>query len=266
MTPTYLHELGRELELHGIRGRTRRRILAEVGDHFAADPSAVEHFGSPSDLANEFAADLGTHTSRRAAVFAFAALAVAGAVYAAVFVSLSPQSIQSSTLTTAALIVAPQVAFVAGVLALARAFRARKRRLPTAELIVLHRRTGIALASGVVTMGALAVAAGSTPAYVATTAATILLAGAAVPLLAAARVRPQLAGPAGDVFDDLGVERLRTDPWRFARRVALGVGAAVWLAGIAQGDPIDGLLRGVFEGVACLAGFAALGRYLGLRR
>jgi hypothetical protein len=181
-------------------------------------------------------------------------------------VSLSPQSIQSSTLNTAALIIAPQVAFVAGVLALARALRSRNRTLTTVELTVLHRRTGTALAFGVVTMGALAVAAGSTLAYALIAVATILIVGAAAPLLAAVRVRPQLAGPAGDVFDDLGLERLRTDPWRFACLVAIAVGAAVWIAGIAQGDPIDGFLRGMLEAAACLAGFAALGRYLGLRR
>ena len=263
---TYLDDLARELTAHGIRGSRRARILAEFDDHLRTDPSAGERFGSPRDLANEFAADLGAQTSRRAAVFAFAALVVAGAVYAAVFVSLSPQSFQSSALTAVALIVAPQVALVAGLLALVRALRARNRALPSAELTVLRRRTGTALASGVVTMGALAYAASSTLVSAATGAATVLIVAAAVPLLAATRVRPQLAGPAGDVFDDLGVERLRTDPWRFARRVALAVGAAVWLAGIVQGDPIDGLLRGALEAAACLAGFAALGRYLGLRR
>jgi hypothetical protein len=238
---TYVDELSRELARRGVHGRSRRR----------------------SHLANEFAAELGTHASRRAAVAAFAALAIAGAVYAAVFVTLSPQSIQSSTLVTAVVVIAPQVAFVAGVLALARA---RRRSLATAELTVLHRRTGTALAFGAATMGALAAAAGSTTAYVAAAAATTLLAAAAAPLLASVRIRPQVAGSAGDVFDDLGIERLRTDPWRFARLVALGVGAAVALAGVVQGDPLDGLARGILEGAACLAGFAALGRYLGLRR
>ena len=263
---SYLDELSRELARHGVRGGARRRILAEVDDHLRSDPDAQQRFGAPADIANKFAAELGAHASRRAAVGAFAALAVAGAVYAALVVSLSPQSIQSSTLSTAALILAPQVAFVAGVLALARALRTRNRALATAELTVLHRRTGIALAFGAVTMAALASSAASAPAYVATAAATTLLATAAVPLLASTRFRPQLAGSAGDVFDDLGIQRLRRDPWRFARWVALGVGAAVWLAGIVQGDPLDGLLRGALEAAACLAGFAVLGRYLGLRR
>ena len=44
----------------------------------------------------------------------------------------------------------------AGALALVRALRRRGRAMPTAELRVLRRRTSVALASGVVTMGALA--------------------------------------------------------------------------------------------------------------
>jgi hypothetical protein len=263
---TYVDDLSHELSSHGVRGRHRRRILAEFDDHLRADPHAEERLGSPRDLANEFAADLAVQASRRSAVAAFAALAVAGAVYAAVLVSLAPQSIQSSTLTAAALVVAPQVAFVAGVLALVRAFRLRNGTGATAELTVVRRRTGTALAFGGVTMVALALATGSTLAYASIAVATVLLVAATVPLLAAARFRPQLAGTAEDVFDDLGFERLRMDPWRFACLVAGAVGAAVWLAGIAQGDPIDGLLRGALEAAACLAGFIALGRYLGLRR
>jgi hypothetical protein len=263
---SYVDELSRELARHGVRGAARRRILAEVDDHIRSEPESESRFGAPSDLANQFAAELGAHASRRAAVAAFAALAVAGAVYAGLFVSLAPQSVQSSALTAAALVIAPQVAFVAGVLALARAIRVRNRSLATAELTILHRRTAVALTFGAATMAALAVASASTTAYVSTAAATTLLAAAALPLLASTRYKPQLSAPAGDVFDDLGIERLRTDPWRFARRVAVAVGAAVWLAGIVQGDPLDGLLRGVLEAAACLAGFAALGRYLGLRR
>ena len=54
------------------------------------------------------------------------------------------------------------------------------------------------------------------------------------------------------MFDDLGLVRFRTEPWRFARRVAAGVGLVVWLAAAVQGDPLDGLLSGVAEGLACL--------------
>jgi hypothetical protein len=81
-------------------------------------------------------------------------------------------------------------------------------------------------------------------------------------------VRPSAPGEPDDVIADLGVlvpEPLRGDPWRFARAVAVLAGGLVWAAGIVLGDPIDGLFRGVVEAVACLGGFAVLGRYLGLR-
>jgi hypothetical protein len=75
-----------------------------------------------------------------------------------------------------------------------------------------------------------------------------------------------VAGDPGDVFDDLGLPGYRDDPWRFARRVAIGLGLVVFLVAVVQGDPLDGAVRGVGETIACLAGFAAFGRFLGLRR
>jgi len=278
---SYVDELARELSRRGVRGATRRRILSEVDDHLRSEPETEERFGSPAAIANEFAAELGSQASQRAAVVAFAALAVAGAVYAAAFVSQAFAGPPAETLSPAlgavalaAMVVAPQVAFVAGALALVRALRRRGRAMPTAELSVLRRRTLVALVSGLVTMGALALyghefafsLAGwwTTATYVSAGAGALLLVGASVQAAHAARFKPELAGSAGDVFDDLGLAG--GDPWRLARWVALAVGAAVWLAGIVQGDPLDGLVRGILEAAACLAGFAALGRYLGLRR
>ena len=68
------------------------------------------------------------------------------------------------------------------------------------------------------------------------------------------------------MFDDIGLARFRTDPWRFARRVAAGVGLVVWLAAAVQGDPLAGLLNGMAEGLACLGAYALLGRYVALRK
>ena len=149
MIEAYLDELGSELGNVGIRGRLRRRILAESEDHLRSDPDAVERFGAPAELANAFAAELGARASRRAAVGAFLALGVAGAVYALSFVgaALAGQSAPDTWPVLAQLalpvaIVAPQVAFVAGSLALVRALRRREKTLPSAELSVLNRRTG----------------------------------------------------------------------------------------------------------------------------
>jgi hypothetical protein len=280
---SYIEDFGRELRAHGIRGTRRCRILAEVIDHLDEDPSAEERFGSPAEVANAFAAELGVQASRRAAVSAFAALGVAGVVYAVSFVSLGFASPPTETLDSALgalalalMIVAPQVSFAAGALALVRTLRRRHQRaIPTSELVVIRRRTVVALLFGLLTMGALALYAYEfraelaawwpTLTYASTAAASVLLLLAAAPTLAASRLRPQVGGDAGDVFADVGL-RFGDDPWRLARVVAIAAGLLVWLAAVAQGDPLDGLVQGVFEGLACFAGFAALGRYLGLRR
>jgi len=279
----YLEDLRRELAAVGIGGGLRRRILAESEDHLRADPNGVERFGSPSVVANAFASELGAHASRRAAVGAFAALGVAGVVYAIAFVGASfahqaPVDVWpiAAALAFAVVIFAPQVAFVAGSLALVRSLRRCERVLPSEELRVINRRTGLALVAGLATMAALGLIAfelrnvtdGWWVAFTLAGSATAgtLLVLAAVPTAGAARLHPRVAAEAGDVFDDLGLGRYREDPWRFARRVALGVGLVVWLAGIVQGDPIDGAIRGFAEALACLGGFAVLGRFLALRR
>src|SRR4030088_1359610 len=121
MIEDYLAELRGELGAVGIRGRLRGRILAESEDHVRSDSTALERFGSASEVANTFAAELGARRSRRAAFGAFAALGVAGAVYAAVFIAAvfagnpAPDTYPIlGALAFATMIVAPQVAFVSG--------------------------------------------------------------------------------------------------------------------------------------------------------
>lgn len=278
---SYPAELARELSAVGIRGRRRDRIVAEIDDHLRSDPDAESRFGSPRELANAFAADAGTSASRRAAVGAFGALAVAGVVYAVAFVGYATVSgpLADPPLASLAffvIVLAPQIAFVSGALALLRVWRRRHDGvLNSAERVVLGRRTNLALVCGLVTMVAVLVygieVRSSVPGWltafsiVGAGAAAVLLVGASVPSTRAARLRPRVAGAAGDVFDDLGLPRYRGTPWRFAAMVASLAGLGVWLAGVAGADPIDGALRGVFEALACLGGFAVLGRYLRLR-
>jgi hypothetical protein len=277
----YLEALDRELVDVGIPGRLRRRILAEADDHLRADDGALDRFGTPAEIANEFAAELGARASRKAAVGAFAALGFAGALYAVSFLGAAVAGLPPpdtwpllAQLAFVAVIVAPQVSFVAGSLALVRVVRRREPVLPSAELTVINRRTGVALVFGIVTMVALALLAfelrnDSAGWWVALTfagaaLATPLLVLAALPAAVASRLRPRVAGEPGDLFDDLGFGR--TGPWRFAGLVALCLGLVVFLAAAVQGDPFDGALNGTAETLACLAGFAALGRYLSLRR
>jgi hypothetical protein len=276
----YLEALDLELVDVGIPSRLRRRILAESEDHLRSDDGALERFGTPAEVANAFAAELGARTSRRAAIGVFGALGVAGAVYAVSFIGASfaghaPPDTWSvlALLAFVAVILAPQVSFVAGSLALVRVLRRREAVLPSSELRVINRRTGIALVFGILTMvalGALAIELRSESAgwwveltLVGAAIATPLLVLAALPAAVAARLKPRVAGEPGDLFDDLG---FRTEPWRFATLVAVSLGLVVFLVAAAQGDPFDGAVNGMAEAIACLAGFAALGRYLGLRR
>ncbi|HEU5066395.1 MAG TPA: hypothetical protein VFT86_11070 [Gaiellaceae bacterium] len=50
-----LAKLERELTAVGVRGRLKRRILAEAEDHLRSDPDAVGRFGSPRRVAVEAA-------------------------------------------------------------------------------------------------------------------------------------------------------------------------------------------------------------------
>jgi hypothetical protein len=284
---SFVRELSRELARVAVRGRLRRRILAEIGDHLACDPDA--DLGEPSELARQFADELGTRRARSAGFRAFAALAIAGPLFAVSFVSsgwagpnatrVYASSALLGYLGVVLVLLAPQLSLVAGSLAALRSFRRRGERVITrSEATVIGRRAGIALASGLASMVGLALVAlefqgrlagwwtGLTLGVAAFGACAIAIAVPAV--LSSRRLLPVASGPAGDLFDDLGGAvpiRLRGRPWAFALFVAAAVALVITLAGAAQADGIDGALRGLADGVACLVGFAFLGPYLGLR-
>jgi hypothetical protein len=282
-----IDELRLELGRVGIRGGLRRRILAELADHLACDPDA--ELGPPRELARQFADEFGASCSRAAAFVAFAALAFAGGLFTACYVAtnlVAPRLNETHARTEwlgglAVLLVlaAPQVSFAAGSLALLRAFRRRRdRALAAAEVRVIVRRTAVALATGLAAMVGVGLFgyeySASLPswlrllAYLSAGVGGTALIAAAVPVVVAARVRVSLAGDAGDIFDDLGQAApgpLRGRPWRLALAIAGLVALAVAAAGVVQADPVDGTLNGLADGLACLAGFAVLGSFLGLR-
>jgi hypothetical protein len=281
----YLDGLGRELTAAGIRGRRRKRILAEFAYHLECDPSA--ELGDAAELARQFANELGTSLARRAAFTAFSGLAVAGVLIAVGFVAAqqplfaSRRSGNPAFLDIGAwmLVLGAQVAFVAGGLAALRAWRRRGAGvLSRQEAVIIVRRAQVGLGAGVITMVGFGVTAGAmihqtvgwwTRLALSLAGAGILALVAAAPaVLAAGRLRPVASGCAGDMYEDLGPlvpPPLRGRPWRFAMAVAIAVAALIAVAGVVQSDPFDGILRGLADGVACLAGFALLGRYLRLR-
>lgn len=282
---SYLRELESELGTVGFRGARRRRILAEVEDHLRESGGDVAAFGPPALIARRFADELATSGARRGAVAAFVALAPIGLAYAALFLSMRPgPDITSAEIVPLGLIaallmlLAPQVALASGVLALLRAWQLRSDAVaPAAAVRVLRRRAGVALASGGVTLAAIAVYAidyrGEVPGWwlyaaLATSAGGLLVLGAALPsVVGTARLRPQTGGSAGDVFDDVAplVDRLplrlRGHPWRFCVLFAAGVA----LLALVGGGPDEGPRNAVVEFAAICAGFAAFARFLGLR-
>lgn len=290
MIDGYTHELSAELRRLGVPSSRRRRLLAETEDHLRTDPEALSRFGSAGDIARQCADELGSSGARRVSITAFAVLAFAGLLFGAlmlaVFATVPRYTIVCCTssspvqmLTLAVLVIAPQVAFVAGVLAVVRAVRLRRSAaLPRAEVDALRRRTAVALLSGGATMAALVAVvaqfAAAMPGWLVAAAAAagttsvLLLAITSVPLVVTSRVHVQTAGAAGDVFSDLGPvvpAPLRGHPWAFAAMCALAVALIVFLPGIPADDGCDAALRGAAEAAICLLGFAVLGRYLKLR-
>lgn len=271
---TYLDDLGRELARVGIRGRLRERILAEAADHLAQGDES--RFGDPGQLARQFADELATDCSRRAAFAAFGSLAVAGLGFAAAWLAIASAGfpdIASGAWPPAGIaaaigtVVFPQVALAAGLLAIMRALRLRReRRLPAGEIALLLTRTRTALAFGALSMASLAVTAAEfkTEPWIlpAALALTVPLAAAAFQTRRAAVVKSSLPGGAGDVFDDLPIA-LPRNPWLLCAATAA---AAALTTFAAAGPNHEGIRNGIVEVVLVVGGFLALGKRLGLRR
>jgi hypothetical protein len=296
-----LAELQVRLSEVGVTGGAAHRLLDETRDHLlesaaaSGEVAAVAAFGDTGELARQTAAELGTTRTRRAAVSAFAALAVAGAAYAVVFLTLPVAGAIDITggslpglggAALAGVVLFPQIAFVAGSLAVARVLRLHGAGpQPAAELRVQRARVVVALISGVLAFASVAavaidyhreLAAWWTGAALAVSVPfALLLAGLALRCSRAARSWAPVGETAGNATADLAaildaVPLLRSAPRPAtpARLLLVTVAAAsggVALAGAVAGDPFDGLLRAAFEAVAVLTAFAALGRRLALR-
>ncbi len=288
MSATYLSTLEGELAAAGIPPRRRARIVAEFADHMHEDPSA--ELGTPRELATQFADELGTRLARTAAFRAFGALAFAGISLAVMFVAVgrwralnmygARHPISTPTWTMPIMLLtalAAQVAFVAGALALLRAWRLRHERvIGRADATMLARRSGVGLVSGALTMAMLPGIALAFPhtaghtwkvlAWVVAAVAVIGLASVAPSVVSSARLRPASSGEPADLTTDLGSWLpAQLTPTRCALLLATAILTLLALQGLVVDDPYDGIARGLLDGVACLVGFAVLGRYLGLR-
>jgi hypothetical protein len=279
MIEQYLEQLWAELDAVGIRGRLRKRILLETEEHLRSDPNWRERFGPPALVADRFADELATTLTRRAAATAIVALALAGAGYT-VLLALADRTTDffvdsglqlAFALSAAVLVVlAPQLAFVAGVLAALRTFRRRHAAvMPAEEIRLVRRQTATALVAGLVTVAALAVLSvtkGDDAISLWIVAPLALpLTWAAVRFGRSARLRPQAEGPAGDAYDDLGpLGRFRRRPWMFCLLTALLAALAIFAAAALAGQPWAGLLNALFESSFLCMGFWLFAEPLGL--
>lgn len=285
---SWLQSLAKELTARGVPGRDRQRIVLEFRDHIDCEPGCEDRLGDPAALAASFADQLASAKSRRCAIDAFSALAVTALALVISQVTLRRVGYPGFEhgLTQAlfwpallGMFLGPQVALVSGTLAWLRAVRRRGAiALPAAEVALINRRTRIALTAGISTVagvelyvlnfsqrlpswwlgltGGLGVAAG----------AALLCAWRS--LAAAAKLRSNSPGPAGSIYGDLPLPRwrwLRARPWRLGLLVALlaGVMMAVVQAH-AEHSLSEGVQRGLAEGLAAAAGFAVLGRSIGV--
>lgn len=270
---SWLDELEQELGAVRIPSTRRRRILVEFADHLASGPDCEERLGSPAALARQFADELGTAFARRAGYGVFLALAPVGLLFGALFAVAATHSTNVDAPVTIGLTLGIQLAFVGGTLALLRAWRMRAARAIAADdARALVYRAVLGIAGGAVAVGTLAFAVfqprgvqWTVPelAYATIAVGALTLTFAAGLTARAAAVHPSYEGAAGDLAADLGID---VGPWRIALVVAFGVALCIAVAGLVQSDPIDGALRGLGDGLLCLAGFGLLGRPLGLRR
>lgn len=273
MIERYLDELERELAARGVRGGAAARVLDEARDHLF-EAGSVERFGPSDRIAREVAAELATTRTIRSTYGAFVALVLTAGAYVG-FMALAGQPDLFGArheivgvLATVGLILFPQIAFVAGCLAVLRALRRRGGASSEEELRVIRTRAATALVAGVATALSMAVWVleyeQAAWLLVFPLLALVMLAVAAIALHHAGEAQAVPGGPVDDVFDDLG---FRLDPWPFALLFAALVGLVGFAGGWAvEGEPGSGVLRGGFEAVAVVACFAVLGRRLALRR
>ena len=141
---TFLERLDHELAGRGVRRTLRRRIALEYADHLACDPESETQLGDPGELAGEFAAELAADEARRMARNAFMELALAALALVAGQLTIAAAggypgynhgvSTALAVPTILTLLIAPQIALVAGSLAALRALRTRGSRRNGAEL------------------------------------------------------------------------------------------------------------------------------------
>jgi hypothetical protein len=275
----FIAQLEDELAARRVRRSVRRRIVLEYADHVACEPESEQRLGDPAQLAGAFAAELAADDVRAVARNTFASLALAAFALVLGQLTIGPAggypgngSAGSTALAVTAIVmilVAPQVALVAGSLGALRAFRRRhSRRLPDAEVALIHRRCAVGGAAGLVTCAALLLYVAVFTQqlsgwWLAVQAITALIAAGALIATGtqARRVRQTIAGvpgSSGGLAEDFPLVGLvLASPRAAVVAATLIAGACGTLLGaVAERSLIEGLERGFFESLVVGAGLA----------
>jgi len=278
----YLQQL--EAALH-VRGRARRRLLAECRSHLddasaAQDTKeAVRRFGDAGELARSFDTEIALRRGLRATV---------ASVLGVCAVAVSALEIVHAAEANASAVVGWAVAFfafaqVSGVCALLAALRAvamRRGPATAADVVLLCRRNGMALVFALLTLVA---AAGAVPGHA---AAWKILAGPAVAVLAAVsvvrsrslarRIDPDASRAVQEPLADLRVVVGRSagaSSHAASSSSILMLAPTLVIAAIAafvwdhqdHGTLASSAAAAGIEAALTVAGFFLLGRVLGLR-
>ena len=273
----YMDELDAALR---VRGAARRRFLRECRDHLddaaaeRGEQEAVRAFGPAPSIAAAFDAEVAARRGARSTfVTAAAVLATAGSTLAVIHGAAPGDA--APAWWAVAFFVAAQLAGVAGGLAVLQALVLRRSTMPPADLLLLARRNGCALAAAGATMfSAGAALPGHGPAALILAGPALVCVATVVVLRARALARRLEAAQAPTVRSPLtDLERLirlplpSLDARRLLAITTCVAAAAAFLRDRAEhATAMEAFVTAGIEATAVVACFVALGSALGLYR
>jgi hypothetical protein len=261
-----------------VRGRARRRFLAECRDHLLdaaaerGEAAAVRAFGEPAEIAAAFDAEVAARRGVRSTALAVAGVLATGGSTLALIHAASPAA-TAAPAWTLVFFVAAQVAGVAGALALVQALVLRRAAMPAADVALLARRNATALVAAGLTMFAAGAAVPGQGSAVLLLGGPALVCVAAVAVGRARSLARRLPGgcaaavrePLADLRQLTGLPVPALGSGRLLALTTAVAAAAAFVRDRAEHAAVGGaLVTAGIEAAAVLVCFALLGRRLGL--
>jgi hypothetical protein len=278
----YLHQLATALQ---VRGRARRRLLSECRSHLAeasavdSPEEAVRRFGDAGALAISFDTEIAVRRGLRATIVSVVGVLGVG-VSALAIVHAAEENVAAVVVWAVAFFGFAQVSAVCASLAALRALAMRRGSATAADVVLLCRRNGAALAFALLTLVA---AGGAVPGHA---SAWTVLVGPMVAVLAAAsivrsrslarRIDPNAPRPVETPLDDLcvvagrpvhtsGRARSSSSILLLTPTLMIATAAAFFWDRQDHGSLTNSAAAAGIEAALTVAGFVLLGPILGLR-